>query len=155
MLNRFVVRCSFTSGRKSQRRPSSQRRDGLRLVCCPVLILARARGVVCVEHIRPIQVRAHGGRRDGRDDSLVHLSRNGDGGRRQHQGSLVILVETRQLDQPLLPLGGRREQVVTHVTEKLYLHNVDFRDRECRNLCPCFIGIGVVIQNCETWLDKS
>jgi hypothetical protein len=57
--------------------------------------------------------------------------------------------ESRQFDMPLLPLLFRDEQVVSHVAQKLHLHDVDFRHGDARDLGPGFVGVGVVVQDCS------
>lgn len=52
-----------------------------------------------------------------------------------------------QLGFPPGPFRFGHVEVISHVAEKLDLHDVNFRDGDARYLSPGLVGVGVVIQN--------
>jgi hypothetical protein len=82
------------------------------------------------------------------------VDRSGDmnWGGGQTGSSFVVFAEACQLLEPLLPflLGGKK--VISHIAEKLDLHDVDFLHSESRNLGPRFVRVGVIV---EDWRHVS
>jgi len=61
--------------------------------------------------------------------------------------AIEVLPQIAELFVPCVPLLGGSVEVVFHMAEKLHLHDVDLLHRNTRNLGPCFICVGVVVQN--------
>ena len=65
---------------------------------------------------------------------------------RLRNGSQEI-VEFGQLLLPFFPLFFGNKEVVSHIAEELYFHDVNFLDCNARNLGPCLVRVCVIIED--------
>lgn len=82
-----------------------------------------------------------GDRRNGRRRSCLAHSW-------QFRRLFVIRAEFAQLLLPLLPFFCRGIQVISHIAEKLDLHDMNLRDGNAGNFGPGLVRVRVVVENC-------
>jgi hypothetical protein len=58
-----------------------------------------------------------------------------------------VVREKPEFDVPLIPFLFGHEQVIANVAEELHLHDVDLLDCDSGDLCPCLVGVCVIVED--------